>query len=95
MQAALAARQQGIAVAWDKQNGTKCFGIYPSPEAFYRSLLANPPNERWGYELIQRDLPCHGYLDMEWYSQKHQRLKMILATLREKIKEEHHLTAEL
>ena len=51
----------GFPVAWDNGKGGKIYGHYSSAETFYNSLLSNPNDKRWGYELIPENTLCKGY----------------------------------
>ena len=72
LEAYAAAGKQGHTVAWDtapikgKKDGAKAYAHYDSIEAFYASLLQNPPDKRFGYELIPENTPCKAYGDIEW-----------------------------
>jgi len=90
---------KGFTVAWDTGlDGQKAYGIYLSPTDFYQCLLQNAADQRWGYELIPQDIPCKGYMDIEWIGpedQEHNRLQVVVKALREKIYSEFSITPEI
>jgi hypothetical protein len=88
----------GFLVAWDNGKGGKIYGHYSGADTFYNSLLSNPNDKRWGYELIPENTLCKGYLDVEWEGpadQGHTKLQMIIHVLRVKIREASCINPEL
>ena len=69
-----------------KELGKKAYGIYPTAEEMHRNILQNDVGDRCGYEVIQEDMPCAGYIDAEWYGERddhtHNRIRKCLAALR-------------
>ena len=83
----------GLAVVWDKPNGSKMYGVYKqSSESFMLNLLDTPVASRHCYELLAEDIPCKGYADVEWEGQPepdHSTLCRLVAAIRSKVHEEH------
>ena len=92
--------QSGFLVAWDKVEGEqrKIWGLYPTPAAFFLSLLQNPPDRRWAYEVIQ-DGPVRAYMDIEFYTAEpdgaHRRLRALLVHYRARIRQEFGLDPDV
>ncbi len=42
------------------------YGVYQSADVFFSSLLENPADKRFGYEIILEGQPCKIYFDIEW-----------------------------
>jgi len=80
---------KGFTVAWDKQPGDqkKAYGLYSSVEDFFKNMLRNTADARFGYELIPENTECKAYADIEWYGEQdsaHAILKGFVAFLRER-----------
>ena len=89
-----------ITVAWDKiSTKGKCYGLYPSKTEFYEAVLRLAPDQRCGYELINRNAPCAGYADFEWYNNQpdptHKMIKWVLGNIRVDLKTIDKRTAAL
>ena len=91
---ALSNKQGNFCIAWDRKagGGPKVYGLYPSAEDFYTHLLQNPPNKRFGYELIPENTPCKAYADIEWIGApdpNHTLLKRLITFFREQAAEKY------
>lgn len=92
---------KGFTVARDKEQGTgkKIYGLFRSPESFFKELCCLPPQDRCFYELIPQGQLCRAYADFEWLGdpdEKHSRIEMVTKALRAKLKELFpHGTAEI
>ena len=78
----------GFLIGWDKDSkkGSKVYGLYQDASSFFRKLSENPPDKRYGYELISENTLCKLYADIEWEGpndEKHTKIQWIVLKLRE------------
>jgi hypothetical protein len=58
----------GVTIAWDKPDGKKIYGLYSDKNEVMHSIMKNPSNKRWGYEIIPANTACLAYADIELIS---------------------------
>jgi hypothetical protein len=97
----VANEEDGLVFSWD-MGKSKMFGFYPSrmtKEMFAEKLLEVPVGKRFCYEFLLKDKPCKFFVDFEWENgnewQSHGLIKKFVTLVREKIKADYGIDADI